>query len=353
MIQQLLLVFMRRLIVTPPITFRALALLAAIVAYGTTGFLYFELPGNPDLTVSDALWYSFVTMTTVGYGDFFPKTTGGRYLVGVPLMLVGIGLLGYVLSVIATALVTARTKEIRGMSDFRGMGHLLVINYPGLAKVERVLAELANDPAIGRHVAVVLVDEQLEELPPELASRQVRFVRGNPARDETLARANVKDAAHAVVLARRPGDPHSDALNLAVVLAIEGRNRNVNTVVECVDAASEELLRKAGCDRIVCTSRLDACFVGQELLNPGMQDVVEELLTNAGGQQLYLTPVQFGSGATFADLARSAGALGHIALGIRRGTETRLNVAGGTMLATGDIAITVGAERPRAIAVTA
>lgn len=350
MIQQLVLRFMRDLIVRPPAPLRAVLLLAAIILYGTTGFLYFELPGNPDLTWSDGFWYALVTMTTVGYGDFFPRTAGGRYLVGVPLMLVGIGLLGYVLSVIAAALVTARAREVRGMSGFKGTGHVVVVNYPGLAKVERVLGELVNDPSIGTGTAIVLVDEALEELPPELVARRVRFVRGNPARDETLARANVDGAAHAVVLARRPDDPHSDALNLAVVLAIEGRNRKVNTVVECVDPASEELLRKAGCDRIVCTAKLDACFVSQELLNPGIQDVVDDLLTSRAGQQLYLTPVACSEPATFAELARAAGALGHLALGLRRGAETQLNPPGSASVQPGDHAITIGTSRPRTLA---
>ncbi|MHB8811131.1 MAG: potassium channel family protein [Desulfobulbaceae bacterium] len=91
---------------------------------------FFESPGNPELCWSDGLWYSLVTMTTVGYGDFFPETAAGRFLVGLPLMLVGIGLLGYALSVIATVLVTAKNKEIKGMSNFKGEGHLVIINHP-------------------------------------------------------------------------------------------------------------------------------------------------------------------------------------------------------------------------------
>jgi RNA polymerase sigma factor (sigma-70 family) len=80
---------------------RAMVLLAGVLCYGTTGFLYFELPAKGELRWSDALWWSAVTLTTVGYGDVYPSTDGGRYLVAVPLMVIGIGLLGYVLSLAA------------------------------------------------------------------------------------------------------------------------------------------------------------------------------------------------------------------------------------------------------------
>ena len=49
MIQLLLRLFSRRMIFDPPVALRAAVLLVAVLAYGTTGFLYFELPGNPDL----------------------------------------------------------------------------------------------------------------------------------------------------------------------------------------------------------------------------------------------------------------------------------------------------------------
>lgn len=245
--------YLRQMLHNPPVNFRVLALLFAILLYGTTGFLYFELPSNPDLSWSDGLWYSLVTMTTIGYGDFFPKTNAGRYLVGVPLMFFGIGLLGYLLSMVAAALIAARTREIQGMSSFRFENHLVIFNFPGLAKVEHVLDELFNDSAFGKQTEIVLVDADLEELPPELAARHVHFVRGNPTRDDTLTRANIDKAKNAVILSKKAGDPDSDNLNVTITLAIEARDKDVNSVVECVNASAEELLRKAGADSIVCT----------------------------------------------------------------------------------------------------
>lgn len=352
MMQVLLQRYLRDLIVNPSMGLRACLLLVAVLIYGTTGFLYFELPGNPDLTWQDALWYCLVTLTTVGYGDFFPKTAGGRFLVGVPLLVLGVGLLGFLLSVVATALISARNKELKGMNPTRSAQHVVVVHHPGVPKLLRLLDELQQDPAIGPDARFVLVDADLDELPAELARRQVHFVCGDPTRDETLQRAGIDRASHAMVLLRAPGGPAADALNVAVTLAIEARTRQVNTVVECEDPGTQELLRKAGCDRIVCAGRFDALTMSQELLNPGVQDIVADLMSTAEGQQLYLTPVQAAGGADLAALRQTLAARGHVFLGVQRGGANHLNPASTFTLAEGDRAISMGPQRLDAVVVT-
>lgn len=230
------------------------------------------------------------------------------------------------------------------MSTFKLSDHLVVFNFAGLAKVERILEELALDRAVGTAMPVILVDDQLEELPVELQKRGVGYVRGNPTRDETLQRAGIDMARHAVVLTRDQSDPASDNLNVAIALAIEGRCRQVNTVVECIDPASEELLRKAGCDRIVCTSRFDAQFLSQELLNPGIQEVLGDLLSTGQGQQLYLVPVT--CAGSFEELSKRCRSLGHIALGIScPDGGVRMNPPSAEQIAADCRLVTIGASR--------
>jgi len=324
---------------------RAALLLVAVVTYGTTGFLYFESPTHPELAWIDGFWYSLATITTVGYGDLSPTTLGGRLVVAAPLMLVGIGLLGYVLSMSASSLVSSRAKELHGMTDQKLSGHLVIFNFPGVAKVERLLDELAADREFSTGRDVVLVDEDLTELPAELAKRGVHFVRGNPAREETLVRAGVDGATHAVVLAKSPGNPHSDDLNVAVTLAIESKRRQIFTVVECVDYETEELLKKAGCDRVVCTSRFDAHFLSHELLSPGVQEVVEELTSNLRGQRVHVTPFAGQAVVPFSGVAERCRTGGHLALGVQRGGQTKLNVPADFSVEPGDRLITIGADR--------
>lgn len=62
---------------------------------------------SPDANIQsggDALWYSIVTITTVGYGDFYPVTPAGR-ITAVFIMFMGVGIIGVLASILSNMLV--------------------------------------------------------------------------------------------------------------------------------------------------------------------------------------------------------------------------------------------------------
>jgi voltage-gated potassium channel len=61
-------------------------------------------------TGGDALWWAIVTITTVGYGDFFPVTAAGR-VTGVFVMFAGVGIIGALASILASILVAPTENE--------------------------------------------------------------------------------------------------------------------------------------------------------------------------------------------------------------------------------------------------
>jgi voltage-gated potassium channel len=81
----------------------------------------FEREAQPDKFghLSDAVWWSFVTLTTVGYGDLYPVTGGGR-IVAVGTMLVGIGVLGTFLSLVGSSFLTTMREQERADRELSG-----------------------------------------------------------------------------------------------------------------------------------------------------------------------------------------------------------------------------------------
>ena len=61
-------------------------------------------------TLGDAMWWGVVTATTVGYGDFYPRTTAGR-IAGVFLMFLGVGLIGTFAATLSSVLVERRFED--------------------------------------------------------------------------------------------------------------------------------------------------------------------------------------------------------------------------------------------------
>ena len=82
-----------------------LVLLVGLYVVGTVGFAILE-----DWSLFEAFYMTVVTLGTVGYGDFTPKTTGGR-LFTIGLIIVGIGTFTYILTTFTTFWIEFRVFE--------------------------------------------------------------------------------------------------------------------------------------------------------------------------------------------------------------------------------------------------
>jgi voltage-gated potassium channel len=130
--------------------FRVLIAAAATLMLGAWLVLLFEenAKGSNIHNYPDALWWAIVTVTTVGYGDRYPMTSGGRD-VAVVLMLVGIGLIGVLTATVASLFIKEHTdanrqEYRRGHAD---LGQRLSVISDRLADVERRLGATPADVA--------------------------------------------------------------------------------------------------------------------------------------------------------------------------------------------------------------
>jgi voltage-gated potassium channel len=122
--------------------FRVLIAVVAVLITGSWLVLLFEenTKGSNIHDYPGALWWAIVTVTTVGYGDRYPVTEGGRAVAAI-LMLVGIGLIGVLTATVASVFIKEHTdanKEEfkKGHAD---LGQQLSVISDRLADVERRL----------------------------------------------------------------------------------------------------------------------------------------------------------------------------------------------------------------------
>ena len=81
----------------------AVLITVLLIFVSSVGILMVE-PGSSECNIStaeDAIWWSFVTLTTVGYGDRYPVTTEGRFIAAL-LMSAGVGLFGTFTGLVAS-----------------------------------------------------------------------------------------------------------------------------------------------------------------------------------------------------------------------------------------------------------
>jgi voltage-gated potassium channel Kch len=83
-----------------------------LLEFGAAAVLAIEIraPDGNIKDASDAIWYTYVTVTTVGYGDRYPVTIPGR-LLGLLIMTVGVGLFGTLTGFLTQAFVPPRADE--------------------------------------------------------------------------------------------------------------------------------------------------------------------------------------------------------------------------------------------------
>ena len=90
---------------------------AIMIVTSAVAILFLETGEGTNIkTAHDSLWWAFVTVTTVGYGDFYPVTFGGRLLAGV-LMVIGVGLFGTFTAWVASWFINEEEEKEKEAPD--------------------------------------------------------------------------------------------------------------------------------------------------------------------------------------------------------------------------------------------
>ena len=259
---------------------RVSLLLVGVVVYGTISEYALEhgAPGTGVGSPFDSLWFVMQTLTTVGYGDTPVVTFWGR-MNAIFLMFSGIGILGLFTASFASVLIDRSVGKRGGWLTVRLKGHIIVCNWNAIAE-ELVREVLGENPRL-----VVLAQAERSPAPG------AEFVRGTCLHTADLVKANVKDADSVIILAETIADGElASAIDAKTILGIMNArklSKDVHVVVELLRSDSLENARLAGADEVVVRGDVSAKLLARGALDPGTIDVVETILTERSGQEIF------------------------------------------------------------------
>ncbi len=230
--------------------------------------------GQVDLV--DALYYTTVTLSTTGYGDIAPFTSGAR-LVNVfiitPLRIAFLVLLiGTTIEVLASqGRETFRAARWRKhMED-----HVVVIGYG--TKGRSAVETLVNNGVPKE--SIVIVDPSQAALGDAHADG-IAVVSGDATRREVLRRAGVQRARQVIITTNRDDSTVLCALNV----------RQLNPETYVVAAVREQnnvpLVRQSGANSVITSSDAVGRLLGLSTLSPDLGTVMEDLLTYGEGLEV-------------------------------------------------------------------
>ncbi|QFU91507.1 potassium channel family protein [Amycolatopsis sp. YIM 10] len=232
-----------------------------------------EPAGSELIQPANFWWWFVVTASTVGYGDFYPESTWG-HVVGAYVIIGGIATLTTLFAQLASMIEKRRGRRMHGSGTLEVADHVVVLGYtPG--RTERILDELHSDPTL-RLVLAAWPEVETNPLP----ERTVEFVRGDLTTENTLRRA-CAHRARAVLI-----DARDDNEALAVAVTVDHLQAAAHVVVALRDLDRANHFRYVS-ESIHCVQWHNPHMLTEELQDPGITQVYEEIMTHGGTGNTY------------------------------------------------------------------
>ena len=233
-------------------------------------------------SIEDSIWWAFVTSTTVGYGDYFPKSPWGR-AVGILLMFFGISLVGVITGNIASLLVGKQLKEGRGLKDLKLKKHFIICGWKrDMADVLSLIMEKNKDYLPSEIVLInTAPPEEIENLRSEPKFAGVNYIHGDYIDERVLNRASLKKANKVLVLADRlitGAVQEVDSRTVMAIITIKAMSKTIYTCAELLDMKFERYLRFSNCDEIILSMEYNRKLIANASAGSGISHVVSELL---------------------------------------------------------------------------
>ena len=260
-----------------------LIILFTIFIIGTVGFHFIE-----GWSFVDSFYACIITLSTVGYGDFVPETTAGKFF-AVFIIIFGVGMMFYSLILMAETFIEARLRSLLGRGKLEKTIEKMNNHYI-ICGGGRIGFLICRELMAGKMPCVVI--DNNPEVIQKAQDEGFLCFRGDATQDKILIEAGIKRAKGVVCVLP------SDAENLYVILTAKELNQQVYIISRSEEEESEHRLLRAGADRVMSPYTLGGVRMAMAILRPAMLDFIE-ITTRQQSLELRMEEISVCKGSPF------------------------------------------------------
>lgn len=249
----------------------AVLIIVLILIYGILGSIYIM-----GLDIYDSIYYTIITLATVGYGDITPITPLQK-IFSVTLALSGVGVLAY----IVTFIISSVTQNLQDMRSGRIMERKLadMQNHYILCGFGRV-GTAVYEELMKRNQKVIIIEKNEEKLEDIEENENVILLNGNATEDKTLKKLNI-DKSLGVIVATG-----SDVDNLFIVLTTRELYNDAWIVSRASKKESVKRLKHAGANKVISPESSGGTDIYFAAVQPNLVHITERHGVDYIGKEL-------------------------------------------------------------------
>lgn len=224
----------------------------------------------------DAVWYSIVTASTVGYGDYTPVTTAGR-IVGIIFIVFAIAIFGLIIGKMTNSFQKLTEKRRLGMLGTKFEKHIIILGWDSFS--ESVAQQLVK---ADKKVAVMTdVKNHTDLIYQKFRSKEMFVCFSDLSNYDSLELLNI-DKARTVFL-----NNGSDSDKLIAILNIRRICPDVDFVVLLDDINLRETFINAGVTYVLSKNEIASRLVASYIFEPAVAEFTKDLITSTDSELEY------------------------------------------------------------------
>ncbi len=318
--------------------------LTLVILFGTLGYMYIE-----KWDFLTAIFWSFITLSTVGYG--IPKNgvmTPYDYIFVIVLIGAGISVFLYTLGNLASFLfdgdlrrymrIRRKEKKMENLKD-----HCIIAGGKrGIGKYVAIQLAMNKYPFIFVARSKEIVDDAWNSLAKYMDEKDFYYIIGDVTTDESiLMRANIKDAKSIIVALT------DDSLNVHVSLIARSMNKSITIISEALEEAVAKRLNYAGVDDVISPIEIAASRMSALVFDPSLRSFTD-IVHKTGNIELKSSEIEIGLkskivGKTLAETNISQ-ETGLLVVAVRKDNEVVFNPPSSTVIESGSTLLVMGMD---------